>query len=112
MAKKRIKASYTTRVTCKLLERDDAFLRLGEACDKNVFTRAKRFAVLWREVKNIRHKVREGFLDRNKEVKNLKSRKKAMLALVQGAYDYEVDAILNGNFKLISGVKFAPSPKL
>lgn len=105
------KASYVTRVTCKLLDKSTAFLREGETEDADIFHRAEMFAFLWREVKDMRRKINNGSLCRNEAAKPLKYRKKAMLALVQGAEEFEVEKILAGE-NLFRGVVFTPQAKV
>ena len=101
------KASYVTRVTCKLLERPEAFLRQGESPDTNIFPRAEMFALIWREIKGIRQQIDDGVLSRRDESGEIKHRKKALLALVQGANEDEIEKILDGE-NLFNGVKFIP----
>lgn len=107
MIKQRRKASYVTRVTCRMLEKPTAFLRDGEQEGTNIYHRAEMFALIWNEVKDIRDRIHDGSLSRKKEAKSLKFRKKALLALVQGAERFEVDKILDGA-NLFDGVKFLP----
>ncbi len=109
MERQKYKPSYLTRITCKQLESEHAFRREGEVDDANVHERAEHFAILWREIKKIRDGIRAGTLDRNREAKALKYKKKALLALSQGADSSEVARILAGDLSNFNGMKFNPT---
>lgn len=105
------KASYPFRVIEKLFKKADEegthFWREGENDDANVPERAKRFAMIWHDLKNFREQREHGDLTRNEIAPIMKSMKYAMLALAQGANTDEVEDILaNGKKEYFEGVKF------
>lgn len=111
MDKQNYKPSYLTRVTCKLLEKPEAFSREGDSDLNSIALRAENFAIIWQEIKDIRDKIHSGDYDRNTYAKELKSRKKALLALVQGANEDEVTKIVAGDYPIFfDGMKFKPIP--